>query len=139
MKFSFAKFKNYQIFLVFLLLSLVVFASSLKIGFLSDDWHWLWLAKNTTWSWQIFLSNYEGGNFGGSYNPVLLLLFKISYLLFGQNAFFYHFLSLIVHSFNALLVYLLATKFFVLLKIKDFKKFSILSALLFLLWPSQVE
>lgn len=139
MRFNLNKLKTSQLVLFFILLSFVLFGSSLRLGFLSDDWHWLWLAKNTDWSWHIFLTNYEGNNFGGSYNPFLLVLFKLSFSLFHQKAFFYHALSLLVHSLNAYLVYLLAQNFLSNLKLSSIKNWSILSAVLFLAWPSQVE
>ena len=77
MKLMVVKLKPIYIFGGLLILSLLFFNSSLRIGFLSDDWHWLWLAKNIPFDWNIFLTNYEGANIGGSYNPLLFLLFKI--------------------------------------------------------------
>lgn len=139
MRFEISKLKKYQVFCLYLFLCLVIFFSTLQIGFLSDDWHWLYLAKNTPLDWQIFLSNYEGANLGGSYNPILLLLFKLAYSLFGLQGIFYHFLSLLGHSLNAFLVYLLARTLFQEFHFSNLKFWSFIAGALFLLWPTQVE
>ncbi len=139
MRFEIYKLKNYQVFSGYLFLCLLLFFSTLQLGFLSDDWHWLYLAKNTPLDWQIFLTNYEGANLGGSYNPILLLLFKLAYSLFSLQGFFYHLLSLCLHSLNAFLVYLVANSLFQSFNFSRSKDWSLLTGLLFLLWPTQVE
>lgn len=139
MRFEIYKLKNYQVFCGYLFLCLLLFFSTLQIGFLSDDWHWLYLAKNTSLDWQIFLANYEGTNLGGSYNPILLLLFKLAYSLFSLHGFFYHLLSLFLHSLNAFLVYLVANTLFKSFNFSQSKLLSLLTGFLFLLWPTQVE
>ncbi|MBT4350027.1 hypothetical protein HOD19_04635 [bacterium] len=138
MRLSQVKFKSWQVFSLFLVLGLLLFTSSLWTSFLSDDWHWLYLAKNTNWSWQIFATNYEGLNLGGSYNPLLLIIFKVFYSLFGLHSGAYHFVSILLHALNALIIYLLAQKIFVLAKIKN-HYLSIIAGALFLIWPTQVE
>ncbi|MBT7228119.1 hypothetical protein HN859_01245, partial [Candidatus Parcubacteria bacterium] len=57
------KNKNNPLFLwfVFLFIVLVVYGKTTANYFVSDDWHFLWLAKDTSWSWKIFATNYEGG------------------------------------------------------------------------------
>ncbi len=139
MRFEISKLKNYQVFCLYLFLCLLVFFSTLQIGFLSDDWHWLYLAKNTSLDLRIFLSNYEGANIGGSYNPILLLLFKLFYALFGLQGVFYHLLSLLLHSLNAFLLYLLANILFQQFNFTKVKFWSFIVGVLFLIWPTQVE
>jgi hypothetical protein len=139
MRFEIYKLKNHQVFFIYFFLCLVLFFSTLQLGFLSDDWHWLYLAKNTPLDWQIFLANYEGTNLGGSYNPILLLLFQLAYSLFALQGFFYHLLSLLLHSLNAFLVYLVANSLFKSFNFSHSKAWSWLTGLLFLLWPTQVE
>ena len=51
------KFRPQLIWLVFLLIALAVFSKLFGNFFVSDDWHWLWLADNQAWSWHIFASN----------------------------------------------------------------------------------
>jgi protein O-mannosyl-transferase len=133
------KFRPQFIWLMFLLIALVVFSKLFGNFFVSDDWHWLWLADNQTWTWHIFASNYAGENLGGSYNPLLLVLFKIAWPIFGLKYIWYHVVSVVVHATNAYLVYLLARQIFSFIKIKLFDKAAWLAGVLFLLWPVQVE
>lgn len=131
--------KKWKIFGVLLFLSLIFFSNSLNNYFLSDDWHWLYLAREINWSWQIFVTNYEGGTLGGSYNPLTFLFFKTAYSIFGLHSWYYHLISLIVHLSNAFLVFILAQKVFSFTKLKKVRNWSFLAAILFLLWPTQVE
>ncbi len=135
--FNLKKIKNYQFFGLLVLLGLLFFGFNLWGYFLSDDWHWLYLAKSRAWSWDIFSTNYEGLRVGGSYNPLSFLVFKIFYSLFHLKAGLYHLVSILVHSINAYLVFILANKFFVQDKSKKYLAY--LAAVLFLLWPSQTE
>ena len=138
MKLPQLKFRSVYIFLLFLVLSFLFFGSALNTALLSDDWHWLYLAKNTAWNFDIFFTNYEGGNLGGSYNPLMLVIFKVFYNLFHLNSSLYHLVSIIIHAVNAFLVYLLASKLFALVNIKN-RSLSLLAGILFLIWPTQVE
>ncbi|OGY95611.1 MAG: hypothetical protein A2543_02825 [Candidatus Komeilibacteria bacterium RIFOXYD2_FULL_37_8] len=135
-KFSHLRF--FSLWLIFLLISLLFFGQSLNNFFASDDFHWLVIARDTQWSWQIFFTNYEGGHVGGSYNPLLVIIFKLFDQLFSTNYFVYHLASLLFHSINGLLVYILANKIFDLTGIKN-KGYSLVAALLFLLYPIHVE
>ena len=130
-------FNNSILWLIFVVLTFLIFYRTLGIYFLSDDWHWLWLAKNTQWSWSILTTNYEGSNLGGSYNPLLLVLFKIFFPLFKLKSFYYHLISLILHATNGFLVYILASKLFK--DIKNLKAWAWVAGILFLIWPVQVE
>src|SRR3989339_1129179 len=135
---KFSHFRFFSLWLIFLLISLLFFGQSLNNFFASDDFHWLVIARDTQWSWQIFFTNYEGGHVGGSYNPLLVIIFKLFYQLFSTNYFVYHLASLLFHSINGLLVYILANKIFDLTGIKN-KGYSLVAALLFLLYPIHVE
>ena len=131
------KYQPFLVWLMFLIIALIIFNKLLGNFFVSDDWHWLWLAKETDLSLNIFLTNYEGTTVGGSYNPVLLLLFMSFFKLFGLKYFFYHSISLLIHVSSAFLVYLLAKQIFKLIKIT--KTWAIVAGLLWLLWPTHVE
>lgn len=132
-------FKPQLIWLIFLLIALAIFSKISGNFFVSDDWHWLMLADKQSWSWHIFASNYAGESFGGSYNPLLLILFKIAWPIFGLKYIWYHLVSIILHASNAYLVYLIARQIFSFVKIKIFDKAAWLAGILFLLWPVQVE
>ncbi|MFA6307720.1 MAG: glycosyltransferase family 39 protein [Patescibacteria group bacterium] len=129
----------FSLWLIFLFISMIVFGQTLNNFFVSDDFHWLVIARDTSIDWQIFLTNYIGNHQGGSYNPLLVLLFKFFYTLFHDNYFGYHLVSIILYTSNALLVYILTSKIFELVKIVNFKKLALVSALLFLFYPIHVE
>jgi len=136
--------KNYKqryifLWLVFLFLALVVYGAILNDFFLSDDWHWFYLAKNRAIDGQLFLTNYVGEKVGGSYNPLLLLFYKFFYSIFGLKYFWYHFVSIVLHASNAFLLFVLTKKFFSFNKIKNSHKWAVIGGLLFLIWPVSVE
>ena len=127
------------LWLIFLVVTVLVYSKAMGNYFVSDDWHWLSIAKDTSLSWHIFWSNYEGGSLGGSYNPLLVLIWKSFYSIFGLQYSAYHFIGLVLHASNAFVLYLLSKKIFTLLKLKDIRFWSLIAACIFLLWPVQVE
>ncbi|MBU1202469.1 glucosyltransferase domain-containing protein [Patescibacteria group bacterium] len=131
--------KSWHILFIFLGLSILFYHQALINFFVSDDFHWLVIARDFHPSWHIFLTNYEGQTYGGSYNPLLVFIFKFFYSLFDLRYFGYHLVSLLLHGVNSWLVYLLAKHTFSWTKIKDKKPWAILVGLLFLIWPIQVE
>ncbi|MBT6691608.1 hypothetical protein HOB10_04725 [Candidatus Parcubacteria bacterium] len=133
------KFYHPLVWLIFLVVALLAYHKSLGNYFVSDDWHWLSLARDTSWSWHIFWSNYEGTNLGGSYNPLLISIWKLFFNIFQLKYSAYHLVSLILHASNAFVLYLLAKKIFTLTKLASKEFWSIVAASLFLLWPVQVE
>ena len=77
--------KKTRLWLIFVLAALVVYWPVLNNFFASDDFHWLVIARDTAWSWNIFMHNDIGTNFGESYNPLLVVIFKLAQNLFGLN------------------------------------------------------
>lgn len=127
------------IWLAFLFVVLIAYGQSLGTWFVSDDFHWLMIARDTELSGRIFLTNYEGVNYGGSYNPLLVLIFKFFYALFGTKYIWYHLISLLLQTSNAYLLCLLAKKIFKLVNIDNERHWAIVTAWLFMLWPIHVE
>lgn len=125
--------------LVFLVLSLLIYYPALGTYFVSDDWHWLLIARDTHITGQIFLTNYAGETFGGSYNPMLVLIFKLFFKLFGTHYQGYHLISILLQAINTWLVFLLARLVLSLAKISYGDKWSLLAALAFMIWPIHVE
>ncbi|MDD5749946.1 MAG: hypothetical protein PHO91_04215 [Patescibacteria group bacterium] len=138
MNLFYQKIKDRPIFVYLLLLALAFWRYWPALGtwFVSDDFHWLYIARETPWSWQILASNYEGGSYGGSYNPLLVIIFKIFYAVFGQTHQLYHLLSIILHASSAYVLYLLARR---ILPSSLDSTAAALAAFLFLIWPSHVE
>ncbi|MCD4761085.1 hypothetical protein K8R42_04265 [bacterium] len=128
-----------KIWLIFLLLTLIAYYKIINNFFLADDWHWLSIAKNMDWSWNIWLTNYEGTKFGGSYSPLLVIIYKILWPIFGLKYYLWHLLTIILHASNGFLVYLLAKRIFSLVKLEHVRKWAILTGVLFLFWPIHTE
>ena len=103
---------------IFLPTIIAIFAAALYlpalgIGFLSDDWHLLWIAKNSTQPWYAyFWTNYAGGIGGYAYRPIQTLFFIFADFLFGANPIGFHILQILIHAANAVLLYFLARKLF---------------------------
>lgn len=126
------------IYLCYLLIAFLLYFRVLNNFFVSDDFHWLSLASSRSWDWSIFLTNYEGLKVGGSYNPLLFILWKIWSGFFGLHYQWYHVLSVFLHASNAWLVYILAKKLLSKQQ-KQSAYWSSLAGFFFLLWPVQVE
>lgn len=71
-------------------------------------------------------------NTAAQYRPLPALYFSIIYALFSNNQFFYHFLQIVLHCVNAILVLTLLRKFIDI-------KIAFIASLLFLVHPLQVE
>lgn len=140
MKNTLLKLYQNQIFiwLCYLLVAILIYFRVFNNFFVSDDFHWLSLAKNRPWDWSIFVTNYEGLKLGGSYNPVLFILWKIFFQFFGLHHQWYHGVSIVLHASNAYLVYILAKNIFARYQVKA-SYWASISGLFFLLWPVQVE
>jgi hypothetical protein len=125
------------IYLCYLLIAFLLYFRILNNFFVSDDFHWLSLARSRSWDWSIFFTNYEGLKVGGSYNPFIFVLWKIFSAIFGLHYQWYHVVSIFLHANNACLVYILAKK--LLNKQQKSAYWASIAGLFFLLWPVQVE
>jgi len=96
--------------LCFVIGSFILFQSSLSSGFVSDDWHWLWVAHERGSALPDFSANIIGEKIGGSYNPVSSFLVNSLFQIFGLRPEPFHAASIILHGVNAFLVYLLAVR-----------------------------
>lgn len=131
--------KPFYAWLILIGLAFLIYFFVLGVFFVSDDFHWLYLASRNNISWQFFTQNYEGHHDGGSYNPIFLIIFNILYKIFGLNHHLYHVVAIILHASNAFFVYLIAQKIFKFVKLSFSKNWSWLAALLYLIWPTNVE
>lgn len=140
MKNTLLKLYQNQIFiwLCYLLVASLIYFRVFNNFFASDDFHWLSLAKNRPWDWSIFVTNYEGLRLGGSYNPVLFVLWKMFFNIFSLHYQWYHFVSIFLHATNAWLVYVLAKKIFAKHQPRS-AYWASLCGLFFLIWPVQIE
>lgn len=126
------------IWFCYLLVAFLLYFRVLSNFFVSDDFHWLSLAKSRPWDWSIFITNYEGLKLGGSYNPLLFIFWKVAVKFFGLHYQWYHAISILLHATNAWLVYILAKKLLGQYQVRA-AYWASLCGLFFLLWPVQVE
>lgn len=117
---------------ILLFVCFLVFFNTLLNGFVWDD------LSNILYNPQVQSFNiaeiFNGSliNVGLQYRPVVTFYFSLMYLFFGEAPFFYHFVNILFHGVNSVLVLLLFNKFFS-------GKLSLFLALIFLVHPIQVE
>ncbi len=100
-----------------IIIGIIVYFNSLFNGFVGDDYGQI--VSNTVIqsvkNIPIFFraSTFTTGNglSGLYYKPLLLTAYSIIYNLFGENAFFFHFLQVILFVTNTILVFMLFKKF----------------------------
>lgn len=124
--------------IVLVTLGFLVFGRMLFNGFVGDD---------TGYIRHLYIQQFEFAKFfqsssadlGGTsqttgqfYRPIMLVVLSALYSLFGPNAFFFHFLQLLFHIANSVLVFLVLLKF-------SKRGAAFFASLLFLVHPIQVE
>lgn len=121
------------------LLNLILFYLNLSDFFVSDDFDWLNIVRNGQASWiQILTGNYYGlHGAGGSFRPMVNLIFSVENFFFGLNPFGYHLISVLLHAGCAFLVYLIALKLFAGRKFSS--HLALFSGLVFSLMPNHAE
>ncbi len=96
------------------LLCLVTYYNSLSNGFVYDDYGTIVENKYIDQPGRLFASLFDSSYFKyagleASYRPVSTLSYFLIHAVVGLNPLYYHLVSLILHTFNTLLVYQLAT------------------------------
>lgn len=129
-----------KIFLLIVLIGFIVYINSLFNSFAFDDFPQI--VNNTYvhslgYVYKIFSGstfNYgsSGELSGAYYKPIMSTFFAIIYTIFGEKAFFFHLLQLILHISNSTFVYLILKSFIR-------KNLSFFLALIFLVHPLNVE
>ncbi|PLX26519.1 hypothetical protein C0581_04270 [Candidatus Parcubacteria bacterium] len=121
------------IFLLLLGVTFLLWLPTLSFGFFSDDYHFLYITSQQTSVWKYFLTNNVGELSGGSYGPVLNVIFTLQYMLFEAEAFWYHVVSLLAYTGIAYTLYTLVKK------ITRKNTLGFVSGFLFLLLQNHVE
>jgi hypothetical protein len=120
-------FHNYRVLLVLITLSLVLFAPILGVGYLSDDYGFVYQLE--TFGWKAFEHNFNDPFF----IPISHFIATVFYFIVDGSAIAFHLLQLIVHG-------LIAWQLFLLLKeLKLNSKFALLAAIIFIVLPYQSE
>ncbi|MCR4317976.1 MAG: hypothetical protein NUW37_16655, partial [Planctomycetes bacterium] len=128
--------------LLIFFLSMAVNWRSVTCDFVNFDDDWLILTnphirsltpENIITIFNPFCDPKIRSDLGGEYLPIRDLSYAIDYALFGLNSSWFHFVNILIHSFSAVLVYLVGR---MLLRCNIF---ATVSALIFALHPSHVE
>ena len=123
--------KKFAVLIVFSLICLIIYFQAFSIGFLSDDYGFLWQAKEHGWS--AFEHNFKDP----FYIPFSHLIAMSLYSLVGDNALIFHVLQLIIHVLIGWQLYLFLKEY--LNKSSGFAKIAFLTGLFFLIFPYQTE
>lgn len=100
-------FKSPFWFFIFLAgLLLILYSNNLTAFFVSDDFDWIVVSRSRA-PWEFFVANYTGQSSGGSYAPVVNLIFYFLYQLGGLRSWPYHLFSLICHFGNLILIFVI--------------------------------
>ena len=122
--------KKAMIFIV--IIGLAIFFNMLFNGFVWDDKIYI-VFYTDIHSFNFFAFLKENlFNGGGQYRPIPTMYFSLLYIIFKNSTFFYHILQLTLHITNALLLFLVFSKFVE-------KKLAFFLSLIFLVHPMQVE
>jgi len=123
--------KNTLAVLLIILLSVVIFANTIKNEFVWDDKSFIIQdneIKDLSNSGKFFTEDVQG-----VYRPLRTLAYAISYQLWGEFPFYYHIQAIVIHIICSLLV------FFIFLRILKKWKLSLFAALLFAAHPIHTE
>ncbi|MCS6884528.1 MAG: tetratricopeptide repeat protein [Acidobacteriota bacterium] len=127
---------NYTILLLLTIVTAICYSNGLTGDFLSDDILLItrnYDIHNLNLS-ALFTRDYFGA--GGNekvYRPMILLSFAINYYFGGLESFSYHLVNIILHLFNALLIYHLTLHY------TEHKSIAILNAMFFSVHPVRTE
>lgn len=124
------------------LLVLVIYSNALRGGFLYDDEFLIQknrIVQNIELFPQAFVTSTTEGSGGKDsfYRPMQIVAYSLIDLGFGLDPFWFHFLNVIIHGLNVILVFLLFTSLFMHWGLK--KEYGLFVALLWAAHPIHTE
>lgn len=135
---------NKKIFLIICLLVVSLYGKSVFYQFVIDDT--IQIAKNTNVQSLLNIPHlFVAGTFGPEssqfsyYRPLMMATYAILYSLSGGLAWSFHFLNILLHLTNAILLFLFLKKLFLFKKIKSAQLISFLATTIFIIHPVNVE
>ena len=131
-----AENKKTFLFVVFVfVLAFLIYSPLLKIGFLSDDWGYVMLARDTGFleSFKFFGTPDALGSGLGNFRPLASIVTVLFWKPLLSFPYFIHAISIFLHAFIAILVGILAKKIF------EKKSLFYIASLIFLCLPLNVE
>jgi tetratricopeptide (TPR) repeat protein len=131
-KYYFIPFTNNKAIHWIVIIGLVVYSNMLFNGFVWDDISYI--VTNTAFQHFNFIALFQKNIFNGvsQYRPIPALYFSALYYIFHSISFFYHFMQLLIHIANTVLLFLFFSHLFK-------KKIAFILSLIFLVHPIQVE
>ncbi|OGH90870.1 MAG: hypothetical protein A2479_03870 [Candidatus Magasanikbacteria bacterium RIFOXYC2_FULL_39_8] len=99
------KKQNIFVFLLLCCITFILWMPTLKLGFFSDDYHFLYVTSLQDNVWNYFVTNNVGEATGGSYGPIFNILFTLQYYVFHTWAFGFHVVTLLVYVLTAYMIY----------------------------------
>lgn len=106
--------KNFKIFLLFLLLGLLAYSNSIKNNFVFSD-HYLirenYLVRSFSFIGYYF-KGYLTQSVKNAFRPLSMLSYNLNFLLAGYNVSGYRIFNILIHCFNAFLLYLVILRLF---------------------------
>jgi hypothetical protein len=134
--------KNKFIFtpIILFILGFLPFLFNLHGFFVSDDWDFLTQVANSHQPlWRYFFTNYLGAHNGGSYRPLIVYFWSLSYQLWHLNFFWYHFLQIFFHASCVVLLYFVILNFFQPAKKEERFILAVAASAIFALLPNHSE
>jgi hypothetical protein len=126
--------------IILFVLAVLPFLFNLRDFFLSDDWDFLaQVAGQHQPLWRYFFTNYVGTHAGGSYRPLVIYFWLAAHHLWQLNYFWYHFIQIILHAANVVLLYSVILNFVWPDQKKDRFAWAVASAAIFALLPDHSE
>lgn len=124
---------SFLIFFAFLAVATALYHPIFSMGFFSDDYHALYVAKHQDSVLKYFTTNVVGTREGSTYGPLWNLLVLSEYKLFGMNPLPHHVVGLLLFVGAAYMIYLLG------FHLTERREIGIAAAFIFLAMPSHVE
>ncbi len=100
------------VFVCLLIFNLFLYRESLRVGFLSDDFHILSVVRESTNLLSFFITNLEGSLGGSSYGPMYNITVGLMYKIFGLHSIFYHLVSILLNTISSFLIVLIGMSLF---------------------------
>ncbi|MGE0267959.1 MAG: tetratricopeptide repeat protein [Candidatus Omnitrophota bacterium] len=138
--FNFTEVKPVWVFLIFFMLGLLAYGNAINHPFVHDDV--VFISANPRIGVFDFKDIFQprktegpaAGLLNVYYRPLIELLYRVEYKLFGLQAFAYHLFNIVIHLVNAFLLYLILGRIF-----PSRTNINFITALFFLIHPVQTE
>ncbi len=120
------------------IIAFLPFSFTLFNPFVSDDWDFLYAAEHKGFSLsQIFSTNNEGNDVGGSYRPMVVVFWRGLYQIAHLNPFLYHLSTTTLHVANVVLLFFVIKR--ICKNVPTQNRIAGIASILFAISPSRGE